>query len=367
MSKRGALRNAIGFLLPLLATVATACGGDSEPPWMPPPAELQVSGTYTVATPLALTVVELAPDPAHDYLRDLRGLHDDPARTMFKLLDDADVPVASDLFNALPGPLQNKLAGWMNDHIRSAKIDGQPVLDDVALVTSRLDTILTHCDLGTEMTLADPDAEGRMAVQHRLTSLSFNLYHGVYSVTVPDQAVTGAGSAELDAALHPDTTTSGRVAAASDGADADLAVGDHGFGVPYGAYALDAIEQEMQRRNGTDLRGELGKLIVCSAMAADVSGKCLLGACVGHEGTLESICDQALDLAVSNLKARLASELTFKAVRFQNGTSDMWDAPDAGGARDGRVDRLTDGVWKASIDIGFGARPVPATFTAVRH
>ena len=93
-----------------------------------------------------------------------------------------------------------------------------------------------------------------------------------------------------------------------------------------------------------------------------MSQRCVLGLCVDHAAQLDAICEQGLDLAAAELRSRIEA-LTFDAIRLQRGDAAMLDAPSA----DRRIDQLTGGVWKASIDIGMGARPVPATFTATRN
>jgi hypothetical protein len=120
----------------------------------------------------------------------------------------------------------------------------------------------------------------------------------------------------------------------------------------------------MGQRYGTDLRGALRLLVDCDAMAASVAGKCVLGACIGHQSTLAAICNSGVDLAVQQLTDRIRA-LRFDALR-QSGQAQMWDAATAGDAGDRRVDRLATGKWAASIDFGMGARNVAATFAGTR-
>jgi len=120
----------------------------------------------------------------------------------------------------------------------------------------------------------------------------------------------------------------------------------------------------MNQRYGTDLRGALGALVDCDAMAASVAGKCVLGACIGHQSTLSAICNDGLDLAYQELTARIGA-LRFDALR-QSGQAQMWDAATPGGVSDRRIDRLATGDWAASIDFGMGPRNVAASFAGTR-
>jgi hypothetical protein len=134
--------------------------------------------------------------------------------------------------------------------------------------------------------------------------------------------------------------------------------------VPYGNYVLAAVDQATGQRFGTDLRGALDLLVDCDAMAASVAGKCVLGACIGHQPTLAAICNSGLDLAYQQLGDRIRA-LRFDTLR-QSGQAQMWDAASAGDASDRRIDRLATGDWAARIDFGMGARDVAATFTGLR-
>jgi hypothetical protein len=101
-------------------------------------------------------------------------------------------------------------------------------------------------------------------------------------------------------------------------------------------------------------------------VAASVAQKCILSLCVGHREELQELCEQGLDAAIEKLHEELAS-MRFDAVTLSSGTASMWDAAEGGGARDGALDRIAGGVWTASLDLGMGPRPAPATFSGVRH
>jgi len=89
--------------------------------------------------------------------------------------------------------------------------------------------------------------------------------------------------------------------------------------------------------------------------------------CIGHASEVTQICERGLDLVVDKVHARL-SELSFRALRFEAGAAELWDARAAGGPVDGRVDRIDRGTFtKASIDVGTGPRACRATFSGERR
>jgi hypothetical protein len=222
-----------------------------------------------------------------------------------------------------------------------------------------LQTVLARPDVVSQLSLAAPDATGATTATHRLAELRYHLYGGATEIAVP--IATPAGAA---AVLTLQTSATARVTRGTAGEDAHLKVGDHAFGVPYGTYVLAALDQAMEQRYGTDLRGALGALVDCDAMAASVAGKCVLGACIGHQATLSTICNDGLDLAYQKMTDRIRA-LRFDALR-QSGQAEMWDAATPGGVGDRSIDRLTTGSWAASIDFGMGPRNVAATFAGTR-
>jgi hypothetical protein len=355
------MSNRLGLALLILVMAGGAgCddGGAADPG--PPPADLRVDGDYTVVSTYDLTVGAVLPQPVATYAQDIVGLRKDPAGTMFKLLDDAGVPLASDLIAALPGPVADHLKKAINDFFAADVYGDARVSSELDALVAVIETVLARPDVVSQLSLSVPDATGATTATHRLEELRYRLYGGATEIAVPIVAPPGAASSLLT--LQTDATA--RVTHGIGGEDAHLQVGDHAFGLPYGTYALAAIDQAMVQRYGTNLRGALGLLIDCDAMAASVAGKCVLGACIGHQSTLAAICDSGVDLAYQQLTDRIR-ELRFDALR-QRGEAQMWDAATAGDAGDHRIDRLATGHWAASIDFGMGPRNVAATFAGTR-
>jgi hypothetical protein len=347
----------VALFLVIASGAGCGDGGAADPG--PPPADLRVDGDYAIVSTYDLTAGSVLPQPVATYTQDIVGLRNDPAGTMFKLLDDAGVPLASDLIDALPGPVAGELKSAINDFFAADVYGDARVSSELDALAAAIQTVLARPDVVSQLSLAAPDATGDTTATHRLEELRYHLDGGATELVVPIAAPAGATTV-----LTLETSATARVTLGTAGEDAHLRIGDHAFGVPYGSYVLAALDQAMNQRYGTDLRGALGALVDCDAMAASVAGKCVLGACIGHQSTLSAICNDGLDLAYQELTARIGA-LRFDALR-QSGQAQMWDAPTPGGVSDRRIDRLATGDWAASIDFGMGPRNVAASFAGTR-
>lgn len=300
----------------------TVGGPDTDPTPAPddPPAPA-VAPSYSIASSLDVQAAVALPQNVYDAIDLLRGLRDAPGETMFDLAETAGVPAVGTIRDALPSTVENKLYGWIDGYAMPHTAALDPIIDASELS-------LGSCELTSTLTL-----EGGVAT-HRLDTIGF-------------AALGYAASYDLDAIPSVITTDVAPYTTAGD----QLAIGDHTFGLPYGELALRAIEDALVAQRGTDLRGTLGALLDCPALAATIADKCVLGVCVGHEAQLLSVCEGALDYAVGELRAKFI-DARFDAIALHAGTATIVD----GG--------LTGGVWTAELDAGLGARPAPATFAS---
>lgn len=356
---RAAMNKRHGVALFLLIASGAGCDDGNAGDPGPPPADLRVDGNYEIVSTYDLTAGSVLPEPVATYAQEIVGLRTDPAGTMFKLLDDAGVPLASDLMDALPGPVADQLKSAIDDFFAADVYGNARVSSELDALTATIQTVLARPDVVSQLSLDAPDATGAATATHRLEELRYHLSGGASEITVP--IATPAGEATV---LTLETSATARVTRSTAGEDAHLQIGEHAFGVPYGNYVLAALDQVTDQRYGTDLRGALGALVDCDGMAASVAGKCVLGACVGHQSTLSAICNDGVDLAYQQMTDRIRA-LRFDALT-QSGQAQMWDAATPGGVGDRRIDRLAGGGWAASIDFGMGPRNVAATFVGTR-
>jgi hypothetical protein len=346
------------LLLGVLAAGSSGCGG-GDGDLGPAPQGLRVDGDYELVSSYDLTVGSVLPEPVASYTQVIVGLRSDPAGTMFQLLDDAGVPLASDLTSALPSVVSDKLKSWMNEALSSQSYGGVSASSQLDALAAALQTVTARPDVASRLSLSVPDAHGDVEATHTLEELRYSLFGGEIQVTVPIVTASTSGLITVQAA------PAGRVTAARGGEDAHLFMGDHAFGVEYGTYAFQALDQGVRARFGTDVRGVLGGLVDCASMATSVSSRCLFDVCVGHQQSLEAICEAGLDLAYDQLRGQV-QDLRLDALRLSSGEAQLWDAPAAGGPTDSRVDRVAAGTWNASLDFGMGPRAVTGTFTGTR-
>jgi hypothetical protein len=349
----------LAALLGLISAVGCDDGGPD--PVLPPPANLTVDGSYAIVSTFDLTIGAVLPEPVASYTATLVDLRRDPASTLFVVLDQAGVPLAHDLVDALPDVVAGQVKGWMNAFFAADTYGGSSVGAQLDALADVIETVVARPDIASRLTLPALDAAGITRATHTLEELRYRLYGGALAIAVPLREPP-AFAATL---LVRETTLDARATAPRNDEDARLYTHDHTFGIPYGPFALDAIEQAARQRYATDLRGLLGLLVDCNGMAASVASRCVLGACVGHQDGLRALCDRGVDLIQDQLRGRIAA-LAFDALRLQSGEAALWDAPAADGARDNRIDSVSAGKWAAQIDFGMGPHDVHATFAGAR-
>ena len=335
------------------ALLATACFSDDpadpseqnpDDPGPPPPPPVSAEGAYTVDSTIDIEVANVVPVQLYDGIELLRGLRDAPGRTLFDLAEDAGVPAVGTVRDALPSSLESKVYGWIDDHVGKVTRGTGPLAEGIDVALEAAETVLTQVEVASELEVAGAVAS------HRLREAGFAVAGADVRI---DLAALGAIPFAIEAAPTASVSTTGGVSI--------LALGEHSFGLPLGTLAFMAVEDSLRARYGTDLRGLLGQVVDCPAMAATVSDKCALGVCVGHETELRQICEEGLDYLAEEIEGRFTA-LDVEVLAFRAGRATLVDA---GG--DGRADALTGGVWTAEIDAGAGLRPAPASFVGIRR
>lgn len=299
-----------------------------------------------------LTVSNVLPEMVYTYVDLLARLRDNPAGTLFDLLEQADVPLLSDLMAALPSSLESSLEGWLNDAIESTNYQDTTAVQAIDAILVLAQTVLTRFDLVSELDLPDIDGVDAGQASHRLNALRLHAAGNDFEIPI-----------ELPATDPPLFVTATELTASMSlyqGGAAQLGLDLHSFGLPYGEYAYQGLEYVVTAQYGMGIRDTLGAIVDCPSAAAQVASKCVLGVCVGHEQELTALCEQGLDLAVEELQSRLY-ELRFDAVELGNGQAVYTCDPD-----NASFAQIGDGTWDARIDIGTGLRPAPATFSGTR-
>lgn len=306
--------------------------GTQEDPVADPYAPYQLTSTVD------FTIEAILPPQIEEVVVTLRQFSTNPAEAILDLAERRGVPAVGILRAALPGVLEDKLEEWINGEIEKLKIAGRPITEYAGEVAMLAEIALTQFAVSSELLV------GEGGGTHRLTALDL----GPAGI---DFRLPIGGLAGDILTQKPDLVLGDRGA---------LALGDQHFGLNYGEYAWQGIEAASTLAFGQGVRPTLGKVINCSALAAAIADKCVLGACVGHETELRQICDGGLDAVVDFAHGKLAA-MRLDVLHLAEGTARLVD--DDG---DGIADRITDGVWKAELNLGLGLRHAPATFVGVR-
>lgn len=338
-----------------LAVIAGCDDGNTAPRTEPVPADLQVAGTYQLSSRVAVPPTVLASQTVVDYLALLRQLRTDPAAAFFTLLDEAGVPMASELLAVLPSVLEDALKGAINDYVGGQTSGAAGAEIDRILALS--EAAFAHFTLQSGLDIPAGAELAATRGTHTVQGLTLDVPGGI-PVTVPSSVLAALSTLPVVLAAAPTVAVTGP---ATGTGDASLTVGDHFFGLAYGEIVFAVLDGY---GTGQSIRSRLGSAFNCSGMGNWVAKRCVLGVCVGHASDVTLLCENALDLAVDKLHAQLAG-MNFEAIRFAAGHGTLWDQV-AAEAKNGVAERVDGGIWQASIDIGTGPRDCKATFTGRR-
>ena len=323
-----------------LAACGTNSGGGDEnedggTPENPVPYK---SGPYKVHTSVDFTVEAVLPPQIETAVQLLRLFSTNPARAIFDLAEMKGVPAVGVIRDVLPGVLEDKIEGWINDEIAKVRIGGKPITAYAGELAALAEIALSEFAVESDLTLEGTAASHTLtALDLRPTGLDFRLPIGGLAGDILTQTPT------LDV---------------SEGGLIGLS--EQHFGLNYGEYAWQGMEYASTHLFGGDIRTTLGKAIDCAGLAKTISDKCVLAACVGHETELRSICNGGLDALVDFTHDRIA-EQRLEVFHLASGTARLVDDDS-----DGYGDRIVDGVWQAEMNLGLGLRKAPATFDGAR-
>jgi hypothetical protein len=331
-----------------LVLALTGCdGGDDAAPG-PPFTDPRAAGNYALTTTLDLPATLVAPQAATDAFATLQGLRKDPAHTLFDLAEQAGIPHAQAVHQALPDILQSRLDGWIDAFVDHAVFGGRPVNGELDAIIAAGARLQLQVEVLSDLSLSAPDPNGVCSATHSVRALRLHGFPEQDAITIPT----------LPATIAPAVTESRlsvRLSAPRAHGDALVTAGDHAFGLSVGQYMVAALDASLNQRYGRDLRGLLGTMIDCPAMATSVAHECVASLCVGHESELEAVCEGGLDKLADQVRESLLA-YDFKALHYSSGTAD-YSIPD----------HLDGGVWKASVNVGTGDHGVPARFSGVRR
>lgn len=327
-----------------LALFTAACGttpsdGDANEDGGTPESPVPYkSGPYQVQTSVDFTIEAILPPQIETAVQLLRLFSTNPARAIFDLAEMKGVPAVGVIRDVLPGLLEDKLEGWINDEIAKVRVAGKPITSYAGQLAALAEIALSEFAIESELTI-----DGTSTI-HTLTAL--------------DLRPTGIDFRLPIGGLAGDILTQTPELELSEGGA--LGFSPQHFGLNYGEYAWQGMEYASTQLFGDGIRATLGKAVNCAALAKTIADKCVLNACVGHETELRSICDGGLDALVDFSHDRVAA-MRLEVFHFASGTARLVDDDS-----DGYGDRIVDGVWQAEMNLGLGLRKAPATFDGAR-
>jgi len=265
---------------------------------------------------------------------DLRAFARAPART---LLARASTTSVQDLRDALPSTLDDRLEGWIDAEIDKRRVAGETLRQISTELASYVEVSLNQFTLASALTIAPTGAMHVIgAVNVRPASLD---------VTVP------VGGLKGDTITQRTDAQVGELGA--------LTLGEQRFGLAVGSHAWHGINLASTTMFGADVTSALRAALDCRSLAQAVAARCYGGSCVGHATQLQTICEHGAGALVETLASRV-TEFRLVTIGFSTGSARLVDDD-----RNGEADRIVEGTWQATVDVGTGPRQLPATFEAL--
>ena len=362
----------------VLALAAVACGGGDEgnpdpggsgsvalgPDGLPigpdgKPLPSKLDGRYELSNYFDLTSAGVFPDAANNTLKALTNFKEHPSQTMVDLLDAARVPIVPQVLSLIPTFIRDYVLGYIDEYLVKSLYKSVPFVESLTSMLDDLATITTKFELVTNLEIPVGDEIGDARGSHAFAGVAYTWQDKRTFIGAPD-VVKNLGAQSV-------TTNAVALETRSPALEtARLKLGDHRFTIPIGSFAVLAADRLAKDKFGAaNLRAALGQVIDCTAVAENVSARCLTGICVGHKADIEGLCNTGLDTLITTLQDQI-KRLDLPLLHMKDGAAQMWDAPAAGGALDATIDRLDHGFWTATVNVNKQEKGILATFVGRR-
>lgn len=324
----------------------------------------KLDGVYELSNYFDLTSAGVFPDVANDTLKALSNFKEHPSQTMVDLLAAAKVPVVPTVLNAIPSLIRDLVLGYIDDHMVKSLYKSVPFAQHLTAMLDDLASITTKFEMVTTLELPVGNATGDAQASHTFSGIAYNWSDKRNVINAP----------EVLKSLEKQSVKANAVSLekrAPELESARLKLGDHGFNIPIGSFALLATDRLMKDKFGaTGLRDALGKVIDCAALADDVSKRCIdpIGPgkiCVDHKTEIQNLCTLGLDVLVGAVQDQV-KRLDLPLLHMKEGSAQMWDAATDKGPLDATVDRIDHGYWTATVHVGSADKTILATFVGHR-
>jgi hypothetical protein len=324
--------------------------------------ETRYDGTYEVTTELDLAASGMLGDTVGGTLVLLSNFHDDPAGTLIGLLVLYDVPIITQVYDLLPGALEDELEGWLNDAVFDSLFAGLPAVEGVVDLIDDLASITRNVEMKTELVLGHPGAGGGMEGHHELSSFGFTYSGFTARIPVPDFAADLTAADPHARMLVVDSPNPAAPQAL-------LEIDRHAFGIPYGEMMFSAIQDFIYAPLGVTSLGELlNRWIPCAGIASAVGDHCIWGACVNDfvsESEIASVCTDGLNLLGALVEDQIRS-LRIDLLDFDMGRCEMYDVGYSDASGDFVIDALADGNWVTHVTMNGQSYTLESPFEAQR-
>lgn len=310
-----------------------------------------LAGRYELVTTYDLSAGEGAPSIFGDVLGPLSGIREDPAGTVFEILEASGDGIAN-LLDLLPpdlrANLEQQINNYVNQQIAAGGTAGEVIIwiDDIA-------GVLTHFEVVSEFEIGRADAAGIAEGTHTLGAVRFQFQGETQTVPINDLISTLTVARDVDIEM---VDASGGV---------EVAIADHAFHLPLGELAVVGFNALLERSLGaTSVNDALTQLVDCPSLAASVGPQCLGDFCIG-ETEIANVCAKGLE-AVGNEIEKAVGSIDFAELRLSSGRAAVQGVTKDDGLLFGQVDRWSGGAWSSQLDLSGLALPVGATFEATR-
>jgi len=332
--------------LPLDTRDGPSAGDDGAPPVSSP-----LTGAFAVSSDFSIPATAAAPGPVGNTLDLVHGFVVDPGTAILNFAEDAGVPGLATLRAALPDVLESQLTGWMNSYIQTASVNGVTPYSQLVWLDTTIRALLLYWGLDSRLALPI----GSSGTHAPVTLVLASTLGTPYAVPLDPMASVTQGVGVTATVSWPGGSAGPAV----------VTISDHFMGLPFGRYALQALDAILLAEYGApDVATYLANAVGCAGMAAYVASQCVnvvvSTVCVGHESDMFDVCAGGLAEGARQIENQILG-IDFKAIHFQQGIA---TAVGATVSRPQDATALQNGVWTATVDFGSGAEPATATFSA---
>ncbi len=321
---------------------------------------LVTRGTYRITTQVPVNALLLAPAQVADFIRLIKGLRDEPAKTFFSVLDAAGLKHVDDLYAVLPSILQDEVDDAINDYLNGKRKNDTAFARSEDELIANAEKAFTHFQIITDLNINPEDS---VPMRHRFRGLGYTFT--VKGKSLSFEAIDNPFLNLSAGLVVSDVPVQATYSPQTKGHATLLTLKDHAFGMPFGRFMWDALEALHDSTTGRTLREELAMQVNCDALGSSVANTCVGFVCIGNKAKVRVLCEDALDQILKQSREKFVS-MGFEAMTFHEGEVQLARLitasphPDLGLKH---ATHLRHGLWDLDLDYGSKPRKTVSTFT----